>query len=180
MSIVDKDLAKDNPFRNSNNRYLTKAMFFETSHYPESIRFTLKLHDHKGYPSLHRLYVDMEDPTEYLFAIEYFEGWEHWKVLSSLDWFKPYLENMREELDLKLKAKNVERMKKVAEDPDHKSSVQAMRYLIEKGYIDKDEKIAKKRGRPSKDEIEGNLKRMSEEELKLAEDFRRVTGEVIN
>lgn len=76
----------------------TKQLFFEMADPPrDNVLYTLKDEDHQGFPSIKRLYVDLEDQSEYLFATTYFASWYHFKRLAEISWFKPVLEEMREE-----------------------------------------------------------------------------------
>src|SRR5574337_902614 len=63
---------------------LTQSLFLEIGYTEQSI-YTLKEEDYmyegKLYPSLKRLYLEMEDLTEYEFANTYLLGWKHWKRL---------------------------------------------------------------------------------------------------
>src|SRR5690606_3372668 len=111
------------------------------------VLYTLKLEDHQGFPSIHRLYVEAGDPTEYEFAKKYFDGWAHWKKIRECTWFKPYLEAIREELEIAIRSKALYELREKSNDP--KSGVQVNRYLLEGGWKDKDDK----RGRPSKETI---------------------------
>ena len=59
---------------------LTQGLFLEIG-YSDSALYTLKDNDHeyndKALPSIKRLYLEMEDVTEYEFANKYFLGWSH-------------------------------------------------------------------------------------------------------
>lgn len=164
---------KDSEFRALNNKRLLKGLFFETTLADKTgVMYTLKDEDHLGYPSLGRLYLDMEDPTEYNFAIAYLESWTHWEQLLACNWFRPFIERWRRELDVKLKSKALAEIKTEARNGG-KNSFTANRYLLERGWELK-EPGAAKRGRPSKEEIAKATDELLREKSLLEEDFNRV------
>ena len=142
-----------NKYKDDQNRYLTRALFKETSDLMSrkkfSPEFTLKEHDIKGYKSMRALYLSYDDPTEYTFAIEVLGSWDHWQKLSNCTWFKDdYLEPWRFELEIKLRAQGINVMKGLALDKNK----DAAKWLAQGGWG------ATKRGRPSKEEVEGERK----------------------
>jgi hypothetical protein len=165
---------EESEFRASNNKLLLKGLFFEMTLADKTgVRYTLKDEDHLGYPSLGRLYIEMEDPTEYNFAIAYLESWAHWEQLTACNWFKPFLERWRRELEVRLKSKALAEIKAEARSGG-RNSFAANKYLLERGWEPKEGQSAK-RGRPSKEEI----KKAAEEHIQsiqsLDEDYNRIT-----
>lgn len=152
--------------------WLLQALFFETtlSDRPH-VKFTLKDQDHAGYPSLYRLYMETNDPTEYIFATQYLGGWEHWERLCECSWFQPYVTRWRKELDLRFRAHALQNIRAIA-DSDAKDKLTANKILL--SYAPKGE--AKGRGRPSKAEVQQEAKRMAQEQRNLKEDFERIGG----
>lgn len=160
-----------NKYRNSENTRYLRGLFFEQQGADKSsVLYTLKDVDHEGFPSLYRLYMEFEDLTEWEFANEYLEGWEHWKMLCECTWFKPYIDRWREELDLKIQAQALRRLIKEAEG-DSRSSQSANKFLLEKGWVPKEKT---KRGRPSKEEVRREAMKKAEETQRLKEDYQRV------
>ena len=157
-------------FKNASGTHFLKALFFETALEPDRdyVLYTLKQEDHRGYPSLHRLFVEENDPTEYLFAIKYFASWTHWKMVKECNWFKPYYEAMKEELELKIKAKALVDLMKAKEDP--RNTVQVNRYLIEHGWDKED-----KRGRPSKEKVKQEADKLFKEKDIILADWERLS-----
>ena len=110
--------------------------------------YTLKDFDHNGYPSLYRLYMEIEDPTEFLFARKYLRGWEHWQMLCECTWFQPIVTRWRLELELSIKAKALSRLKQMA-DEEGKERLQANKALLDyEKYLEK--KLSRRVGRPKK------------------------------
>lgn len=141
--------------KDSTGRFLTKALFIEYSDGRYTPKFTLNDHDTPtGEKSLRRLYMSYEDPLEGKFAEEVFGNRQHWKKLCELQWFMPYIQKWREDLEEKLASRGFEYMK------EHSAkSPQAAKWLAEKGWKPKNS-----RGRPSQAEIEAKRKEKAEEE----------------
>lgn len=124
----------------------------------------------KTYPSLHRLYVEMEDTTEYLFATKYLGGWQHWKTLTEASFFQNYLSEMREELSLKLKAKTLQALQEVAGDPDDRRYVEANKFLL-KEALDLPKRPV---GRPVAKTKNTTPSEVLQEEKRIKEDLKRL------
>ena len=162
-------------FKNTSGARLTRGLFYECYEDSSQAVYTLKTRDHpvgdKIYLSLYLLYMAEEDPTEFVFAEKYLVDHEHWLMISTGVWFKPHLEKWRRELDLKIKSQALKRIINTAK-LGGRDALQANRYLIEKGWENKQTTYS--RGRPSKDEIKKEARRLSEEETRLTEDFNRL------
>lgn len=121
----------------SQGKWLLKGMFFEMCpphKREEYCSFTLKEDDHEGYVSMKKLYLQYNDPTEYQFAIEVLGNYSHWKLLSNCDWFKPYVESWRDEMEAKLTS---EAVRQIALASMEEKGFQAAKWLAEKGYKEK-------------------------------------------
>lgn len=151
----------------STGRPLTQGLFLETIYSPFSI-YTLK-DDHyeyngKIYPSIKRLYLEMEDPTEYLFANTYLLGIKHFLRIYDNKLMRPHIDEWRFELELKLRAKGVKKMLEAA----NKGSQGAAKWLTERGWSDRPA------GRPSKEEIDKEKKIMQHIEDEYSDDYKRL------
>lgn len=174
---------KGNKFKNGVGAHLLKALFYEVSEQTDrpDVLYTLKQEDtadvqdeKRVYLSLHRLYVEFGDASEYEFAKKYFDGWTHWKKLIECNWFKPYLAEMREELDVKLKAEALVNLRSIASDGLNKNHYMANKFIIDNGLgVKKDA-----RGRPSKEKIKAEADRMFQIKDEVNEDFERIKGSV--
>jgi hypothetical protein len=131
---------------------LTQSLFLEIG-YTDLAVYTLKDedHEHKGvvYPSLRRLYLEEEDPTEYDFAVKHLLGWRHWKRLCENKVLRKYIEEWREELEMKLRSRGI---KEVILQASNEKGFQAAKWLADRGWD------TRKAGRPSKEEIEREKK----------------------
>lgn len=162
MFKVDKSKLKD-----EKGRYLTQSLFLEDKYNTDLAVYTYDGEDkeYKGvvYPSLKRLYLDMGDPKEYLFANEYLYDWPHWQRLCSNAVIGRHIEQWRTELDLSLEAEGVATLVDLA---TNEKSYQAAKYLADKGWK------VKGRGRPSKADIENELKKAAKEQEEFSEGFK--------
>tara|TARA_R110000823_G_scaffold33328_1_gene93356 strand:+ start:303 stop:794 length:492 start_codon:yes stop_codon:yes gene_type:complete len=154
----------------------SKTWFYETT-LPDTRNeltlYSLKKKDHvvkdKTYLSLHKIYLSMEDPTEYEFAIAVFDDFSVWENLCNLSWFKHHHLQMQKELVLKLKARTVKNM--INDLNEGKASYNAQKYLADAGYLEGNDK---KRGRPSKDELNGALKQAAIDKADTEDDANRI------
>lgn len=158
--------------------YHTKGLFYEMS-LPEDresmgTSWTLKEDDHhadgKIYKSMKKLYIQMEDVTEYEFAQATLGSYKHWERLLESPLVRPHIEQWRKELNLKLKARAMKSIIKAATE-DEKLSFQAMKYLADNDYL---EKKGNKRGRPSKDELKAELRKEVSANKTLQDDAARI------
>ena len=127
-------------------RPITQSLFLEIG-YSKSAAYTLKEVDHeyegRTYPSIKRLYLEMEDPTEYEFATKYFLNWKHWERICANVAIFQHVREWREELDFKLKASATKKMSELAKADKY----QAVKWLADKGWA------VKGAGRPSKEQL---------------------------
>lgn len=157
-------------YKDESERYLTRGLFKETisTHRAKThpAVFTLKPYDDGAYKSLKKIYMEVNDPTEYLFAIEAFgeEGWEQWQKLSKAGWFQPYIESWRDELEIKMRAEGVRKMRDLA----NSGNKDAAKWVAEGGW---DKKAA---GRPSKAQIKAEAKKRAGIKDDIADDAARL------
>lgn len=157
-------------FVNTTGGRYTKAMFYEMTLADKgTVLYTLKDREHKGFPSLYMLYMDMGDLTEYEFAMEYLDGWEHWKLLCECSWFKPFISRWREELHLRGAAIALRQVKRIAAANEN-GSMAANKYLLEKGW----QKNISPVGRPTKEAIKRKAKEMVLTDKEIDEDHKRI------
>ena len=178
--MIDKN---DPRFRKDNQgRWICRLLFTEWNN-PKvketwvEAYYTIQDYDIEGYKSLYKIYMDMEDPTEFEFANACFGSYEQWTTLCSLTIFKPIVERWRKELALKLQARALRMMVEEAESGS-RNAFSANKFLVEKGWVPKE---LGKRGRPSKEEIAKQANISSEEMDKITADYDRlVTSKEIN
>lgn len=159
-------------YKDAQGRFLTRALFKETSDLMSrkkfSPEFTLKEYDITGYKSMRALYLSFDDPTEYKFAMEVLGSWDHWQKLSACTWFKEDLEAWRFELELKLRSQGITTMKDLATVDRNKD---AAKWLAQGGW---NTSSTPKRGRPSKQEVEGERKIQARMKNDIEDDAKRL------
>lgn len=166
-----------NQFRIHTGQRLLLGLFYEKTGADKStVVYTLKDRDHEGFISLYRLYMEMDDVTEYHFAVSCLDSWDHWETLCRCSWFKPYVKRWRHELEVRTKARALMAIKIAAKDPDAKESYQANKFLISGGWKDKSQ--GRGAGRPSKEDIQKEAHRLAEDSRSIEEDFQRIQGTV--
>lgn len=140
--MIEIDKSK---FLDSEGRPLTQSIFLEVGYNDYAI-YTLKENDHeyngKIYPSLKKLYLEMEDPTEYFFASRYLLGWKHWSRLKQNKVLKPHFEEWAEELEVKIRAQAIRDI--ISCSASEQGGFQAAKWLADRGW---DKKAV---GRPTK------------------------------
>lgn len=155
-----------NKFRSPvNNVRFLKQLFFEMTLADKPyVLYTLKDVDHEGYPSLYRLYMETDDPTEYEFANTYLDGWEHWEMLCATEWFKPYVTRWRKELDLRMKSKALKALKAEKDNLDSRTRITVNKYLLERGWEPK-ENPKNSKTKASQEEVLQHVASMEKKEL---------------
>jgi hypothetical protein len=168
-----------NPFRSVSNQRLLKGLFYEESDNQQSVVYTLKDRDHpvgdKTFPSLYRLYMETDDLTEWDFATKYLDGWEHWQMLCNCTWFQPFVARWRQELEVRARSRSLLRLRAVASS-SAKEAYLANKFLIERGWVPKDEKSSV--GRPTKEAIKREAEQLFQNSKEAETDLARITKEL--
>lgn len=133
-------------FLDMDGKPMTQSLFLELGYTDKSI-YTLKEFDYeyKGhiYPSIKQLYLNSDDPTEYKFANECFLSWKHWMRICENKVIRKYVDEWREELEIKLRSRAIRQAMESAEQ----GSFQSAKWLADRGWN------SKGAGRPSKEDI---------------------------
>lgn len=158
-----------NKFRNPSNARYLKALFVEFNPLQDTAVYTLKDEDHKGFPSLYRLYMEAADPMEYRFAVQNLDGWDHWQMLTATTWFKPYVERWRKELSTKIQSVALNNIILEAGKESSKNSFSANKFLIERGWVERNTK-----GRPTASDVKRAAKEQAQEDVAIREAWERL------
>lgn len=159
---------KNSDYTDTMGRFRTKSLFVETIEKPmvgiwEPV-YSLK--GAAGYPDLHDLYIEMNDPTEYAFAMAAFDSWKHFKHLESLKWFRAFLTDWRLELEVKIRSEAIRSMA-ITANTEGSKGVSAAKWLADKGWD-------KKRGRPSGEEVTRETKVQANIQADISNDAKRL------
>lgn len=165
---IDKDAMID-----AKGAPLTQGLFLETSYAnTENVMYTLKSRDYvykgKTLPSIKRLYLEMEDPTEYHFAYKYFLDWDHWQRIKNNALIAKQMKGWREELDVRVAAMGIRAMMDLALDAE-KPNFQAANFLAERKW---DKRPA---GRPSKEMVEREARIAAKIDDEFSADLKRMS-----
>ena len=150
-------------------RPLTQGLFIEVKYDPKYAVYTLEENDktYKGivYPSLKRLYLESEDPTEYLFAKAHLLGWAHWERLKGNSLLRRHFDQWKEELEVSIRSTAIQDIISAsAED----KGFQAAKWLADRGW---DKRTP---GRPTKEEAERHLAIEGKINDEFSNDFKRL------
>lgn len=141
------------------------------------MRFEIKEEDRVVHP-VFSLYSDIDglinaretfiqegDPTGYKWAMKYLKSWEHFEQLMEAGWFRKAYEKWMQELKSKLQSEALEKIKEIASE-DSSQALAAAKYLATHEWENKPRRGL---GRPTKDQITGELKKavqvLTEEDL---------------
>lgn len=160
-------LPSKNQMVDSYGRPITQSLFLEAQYSSLAI-YSLKDDDHlynnKIYPSIKKLYLELEDPTEYEFANKYLLGLKHWYRICDNKLMTDHVNQWRFELELKLRSKGIKQLIGAA----GRGSQSAAKWLADRGWS------TRAAGRPSKEEIDREKKIQTAISDEYSEDLKRL------
>ena len=157
--------------KDSQGRFRTQSLFWESRHPDMKPVFTMKKREHEGCISMYEKYMDIADPTEYQVAIRLLGSHDHWNKLCGLPWFEEMVTEWRNELKVRMASERYWEMKNVAETcAGTPQGIQATKWLAEQYG----ERPVSKRGRPSKAEKQAAIKQATEAQRDLEMDAKIV------
>jgi hypothetical protein len=162
------------PYKNATNQKYSKQLFYEKwIELPIDMRrheppFTLN-NEKEGFLCFRKEYVNDGDPTGYTTAMRIFKDYFYWEYLCGIAWFNEAKEGWDRELDAKLKAEGIKKIRELAQGDDPKA-LNAAKFLATLDY----KRGGLKRGRPSKEEIDGNIKAAIKDRQAIDDDAARI------
>lgn len=171
-------MTRQPPYKDNQNRWLTQALFYETNIErnpnvtPFDPIFTL-YEDRPGLISARKTFVAMEDPTGRKWALTYLGDWEHWLRLMKAQWFRDAYDVWISELNEHLKSKAIAKILEVMKSENGAQALAAAKFIAAEEYKKSG------RGRPSKAELQGELKRAVQQLEVEDEDLERIGLKVI-
>ena len=171
--------ASPEDFKDSQGRWRSASLFLETNNDETKYTsvFTLADDDLDGRLSMRRIYMDANDPTEFLAAKHIFGSLDCWTQLCKSGFFKPHVARWREELQRRLRSRSI----KIIEDCATSGKVSAAQLAAAKWLAtqewDQNKIVAKKGpGRPVKvDDPSEKLREALNEEEETKEDLARIS-----
>lgn len=118
------------------------------------------------YPSLQKIYLSYNDPTEYQFAIDVFGSWRAWKRISGSAKIAEHVNRWREEAEIRMRSEAIRALHEVATNEGPRG-VGAAKYVAERGW-------EKRAGRPSNEEVERQKRIHAGISKALDEDAERI------
>lgn len=166
------------PYKASTGNWYTTALFSETclhhTHKMRTIDPVFSLYDDvPGLINGQKTFVQLRDPTGYKWAMLYLGDFRHWERLYETDWFRAAVETWRHNLRLLLQSEALAKVQEIAAG-DTSQALAAAKYLAEEGWN------GSGRGRPSKIEVDSNLKKLTKEAQIVNDDAVRIGLKVIN
>jgi hypothetical protein len=162
--------------RDVEGRFRTQSLFWETSTKREKYPplFTLKDKESKGLPSLRQIYFTYEHlpEHEYEFALDVFGSWELWNKIATESTVRHHIVEWRKELEMKVRASAMKAMIQSALNDGSKGAATA-KYLSEAGWR------GTARGRPTKEELQRELKVQAGIAKEFEADLERIGLKVI-
>lgn len=153
--------------------FRTMSLFFETNNTNYEALYSLKDYDHevdgKVYPSLKKIYLQFDDPTEWEFVEAVFGNWRHWERICNNKLISPYIDQWRKELEIKLRSQAIREMVKQSSKKDS-----AAKWLAEGQWK------GKARGRPTNVEVERERKIAAGIQTDLESHWDRLMGKEVN
>jgi hypothetical protein len=161
MPIIDES-KKYNP----SGKMVTASLFKEFSQYPEYVAMSVSRKD-KDLPSFPELYLKYckDDPSEYTFAIEVFGDWHWWENIRKISKLRPYITELRNEIEVYLKAKGFKAILREVKEGG-RSAFTAAKFLVDKGW-----EPTPSRSKKAKEQEEMIIKAVDQE---VAEDAERL------
>lgn len=164
------------PFRNEYNQRYSKQLFWEQHiQLPldqRTIEPAFSLHiKREGLICFREEYVRDADMSGYTTTIRLLGDYGYWKHLMKAAWFRDAVRDWNEELEAKLYAEGVAKIRALA-NSDDKGALTAAKYLADRNF--KLDKKSPTRGRPSNEEVEGELKAQTKELSDVEQDAARI------
>lgn len=122
----------------------------------------------------HKVYVELEDLTGYKAAIKLVGDWEEWQRLFRISSkLRVYLDQWNEEIKIKIKSRAINNVLSLSERQDS-VGLSAAKWISEEGW-DK-----RRAGRPTKDSVRAERKRLAQEANTTTEELERVMSTLSN
>lgn len=178
-----------NKFKGSNNGWLTMGLFADVMSNQHRDRLEVDsaiywLEDRKDpndkRPIFKDAYIKLKDPTGVKAAKLYLDGYSHFEFLMERSpWFKEAIERWNREIDATLKAEALEAVRTLAKEGGSESvQLAANRYIANQEY--NKQPSSPKRGRPSKEEVKGEIVRQARSISQTEDDFQRMSRKDAN
>lgn len=158
-------------FKTTEGAFRTGSLFYEYRHSEGKYEpiYTLKGYDHKGCMSLKLIYLSYDHIPgyEYDFANDWFFNWDHWERICNNALLNKEISTWKDELEVKIRAESIKAMIRNMKE-DGSKGINTAKYLSEAGWR------GSGRGRPSKDELQRELKVQAGIAKEFSSDLERI------
>jgi len=166
------------PYKGESGVWLTEALFYQKTVDKPKNRLICEpvfdLYDTRpGLINCRTTFVNLKDPTGRKWAMTYLGDWNHWLRLMRCAWFREAFEVWISELNLQLKSEAIAKALEIMNGENGAQALAAAKFIATAEY---DKSV---RGRPSKQELEGQLKKAAEALTVEDEDLARIGLKVI-
>lgn len=167
------------PYKSENGLWYTEALFWDTASNKPKDRWPIEpvfsLNDERpGLINCRTTFVALKDPTGRKWALTYLGDWNHWLRLWKCRWFRDAYDGWIAELNLQLKSEAISKAIEIMHGENGAQALAAAKFIATQEYD------RTPRGRPSKAEVEGELKKAAEALTVEDEDLKRIGLQVIN
>lgn len=146
------------PYKGLSGAFLTRTLFKDMHiKFPDLTEYEAIFSlddDIPGLINCRKTFIALRDPTGYKWAMKYLNSYEHFEKLLQADWFESAYQGWLRELKTLLKSEAVERISQIAQEASPQA-LMANKYLATADW----EKAAHGRGKPSKAELKGELRK---------------------
>lgn len=167
------------PYKSENGMWYTEGIFHDRmavkpqDQWPVKPLFTF-FEKREGYRCAMDDFVALGDPTGYLWAMEYLGDWNHWLRLMRTPWFPEVLEEWQKQLHVKQQAAALATIRDLSQGTGPQA-LAAAKYLAEEGWKPKATK-----GRPSKAQVDIEMKKLTKAQQEVNDDAARIGLKVVS
>ena len=167
------------PYQSENGIWYTEALFYDRMQTKQQAIWVIEpiftlFEKKKHYICAQDTFLDVGDPTGYQWAMQYLGNYNHWVRLMKTTWFPEAVKVWKEHLALKLQSDAVWKIKEIASG-ESSQALAAAKYVAEAGWVPK-----AARGRPKQEEIDKELKQLTQASQATDDDAVRIGLKVIN
>lgn len=161
------------PYKTLANSWYTRQLFFEPWQHinldQKTILPVFSLHqDIPGLINARRTFVELRDPTGYKWATRYLNSYEHFTRLLTCPWFRDAVTEYVDEIKVLIRQEALAKLIEISQG-DSSQAAMAAKYLANYDW-----EKNQHRGRPSKEELKGELKRAASALTEEQEDAKRI------
>jgi hypothetical protein len=169
-------------FRNESNQRYCKQLFYDVwinlGLEGRTIQPMFTLHqEREGLICFGKEYIKDMDPTGYKTSQRLLEDYSHFKLLLKSPWFRNAKEAWDEEINAKLEAEGLTQIREISRSGEEDGVKAATRLAAAKILLNhgkSSNKVVRKAGRPTAEEVAGEMKNAIKDRTEIEEDAARI------